>query len=411
MHIHHIFRTSVKSLGINKSRTLLTILGIIIGISSIIIIMSLGEGSKSLILGQVQGIGSKTVAIIPGRQPSGPADVAQMFTDSLKQKDITALQKKENVPYAKLVMPIVVGADTASYGNEVYRISIFGATDAIQNILQAYPETGSFFTEDDVRQFAPTIVIGSKIKEKLFANEDPIGKKIRIKGKNFRIVAVLPKKGSGIFDFDGAVILPYTTAQQYIFGTKFFQRIIVEVLSEDVIPRAITDIQATLRESHNITDPTKDDFFVENPADVISRLGVITQALTMLLTSLAAISLIVGGIGIMNIMLVSITERTREIGLRKAIGATEKEILLQFLVEAVLLTFIGGVLGVAVGTSMSLLIAFLINKFSAIHWVFVFPLQGAVVGISVSVLIGLVFGIYPAKQASRKNPIEALRYE
>jgi putative ABC transport system permease protein len=220
MHWKHVIKTSLTSLGINKSRSLLTILGMIIGVASITLIMSLGEGAQAFILGQVQGIGSRTIAIIPGRQPTSPADVAQMFSDSLKQKDIDALRKKENVPEAELVMPLAFGADTASYGNETYRITIFGATEAIQKILEVYPSEGNFYTEDDVKQYGAVVVIGRKLQEKLFADEDPIGKKLRIKEKNFRIIGVLPKKGAGsLFDFDEAVLLPYTTAQQYIFGT------------------------------------------------------------------------------------------------------------------------------------------------------------------------------------------------
>ena len=411
MHWKHIIKTSLTSLRINKSRSLLMIAGMIIGVASITLIMSLGQGAQAFILGQVQGIGSRTIAVLPGRQPTSPADTAQLFSDSLKQKDVDTLNKKENVPEAELIMPIVLGADTASYGNETYNITIFGATEAIQKILDVYPSSGNFYTDDDVRQYGSVLVIGDKIREKLFAEENPLGKKLRIKGKNFRIVGVLPKKGSGLFDFDGAVILPYTTAQQYIFGTKFFNRVVVQVHSESEITSAIVNIENTLRDSHGITDPSKDDFFVETPADVINRLGVVTSALTLLLTSLAAISLIVGGIGIMNIMLVSVTERTREIGLRKAIGATEKEIMTQFLIEAVLLTFIGGMLGVLLGVSLSLLSAFLVNHFSTIAWVFIFPIRGALLGIGVSVSIGLIFGIYPARQAAKKNPIEALRFE
>jgi putative ABC transport system permease protein len=412
MHWKHILKTSLRALAVNKSRSFLTILGIVIGISSIMIIVSLGSGAQNLILGQVQGIGSKTIAVIPGRQPTGASDVTQMFTDSLKQKDVDALRKKENVPEAEFVMPLALGADMASVGNEMYRITIFGTTDSVQKVLDIYPDQGVFFSEDDVKEYAVNIVIGSKVAEKLFENEDPLGQKLRIKGKNFRIIGVLPKKGSGLFNFDEAVLLPYTTAQQYIFGTKFFQRIVIQVISEDMVSFALVNVENTLRNSHGITDPAKDDFFVETPADILDRLGVVTTALTLLLSSLAAISLVVGGIGIMNIMLVSVTERTREIGLRKAIGASEGDILEQFLTEAVLLTSLGGIAGIAFGSALSLLFAFMINKFGGgISWVFVFPWKGALLGVGTTVLMGLLFGIYPAKRAAKMEPIEALRFE
>jgi len=408
----HIVKTAIASLRINKSRSLLTVLGIIIGIASIILIISLGQGAERLILGQVQGIGSRTIGIIPGRQPTGISDVAQMFSDSLKEKDLEALKRKENVPNAEIVMPIVFGADTASYGNETFRVTIFGATDEIQQLLDVHVERGSFFTEDDVRSLSDGIVIGVKTKEKLFGADDALGKKIRIKEKNLRVIGILPSKGqSSFFDFDESVIMPYTTAQQYVLGIKYFNRISVQASSEDVLTSTLLDIENTLRDSHGIDDPQKDDFFVETSADVVSRLGVITTALTALLSALAAISLVVGGIGIMNIMLVSVTERTKEIGLRKAIGATETDILSQFLIEAVFLTLLGGLVGVASGVGLSLLASFAINTFAGIAWTFIFPLKGAILGVVASALVGLVFGIYPAREAARKSPIESMRFE
>ena len=206
MHWKHLFKTSLTSLGINKSRSLLTVMGMIIGVGSITLIMSLGQGAQAYILGQVQGIGSKTIAILPGRQPTSPSDSAQLFSDSLKQKDLDALNKKGYVPEAELVMPIAMGADTASYGNETYSVTIFGATEAMQKILDIYPEKGNFYTNDDVREYGAVIVIGSKLQDKLFSGEDPLGKKLRIKGKNFRIIGILPKKGAGsIISFDEAV--------------------------------------------------------------------------------------------------------------------------------------------------------------------------------------------------------------
>jgi len=415
MHPKHLFKTAVKSIAVNKSRSALTMLGIVIGVTSIILIISLGQGAQSLILGAVQGIGSKTIAIIPGRQPTGPSDAAQMFTDSLKNKDLELLKRKENVPGAETIMPVVFGADTGAYGNETYHLTVFAGSEAMQKILHVNPSPGAFFTEDDVKEYADGIVIGYKVKDRFFPDDDAgsvLGKKIRIKGKNFRIIGIIPKEGqSSIFNFDDAIVLPYTTAQRYIFGTKYFNRIIVEAASEDVITNTVIDIENTLRTSHNITDPTKDDFFVETQADIVSRLGVITSALTALLVALAGISLIVGGIGIMNIMLVSVTERTREIGLRKAVGATNGDILFQFLIESVMLTLLGGAIGIALGVGLSYGASVAINKATALTWVFAFPVKAAVLGLGTCTFVGLVFGIYPAQQAARKNPVEAMRFE
>jgi putative ABC transport system permease protein len=325
------------------------------------------------------------------------------------------LSRKENVPGAETIMPVVFGADTGSYGNETYHLTVFAGSEAMQKILKVNPSPGSFFTEDDVKEYSDGIIIGYKVKDRFFPDEDDssvLGKKIRIKGKNFRVIGLIPKEGqSSIFNFDDAVVLPYTTAQRYIFGTKYFNRIIVEASSEEAITNTVIDIENTLRNSHDITDPAKDDFFVETQADIVSRLGVITSALTALLVALAGISLVVGGIGIMNIMLVSVTERTREIGLRKAVGATNGDILFQFLIESVMLTLLGGAIGIALGVGLSYGASIAINKATALTWVFAFPVKAALLGLGTCTFVGLVFGIYPASKAARKNPVEAMRFE
>lgn len=365
-----------------------------------------------MILNQIQGLGSKTIAVVPGREPTGPSDVSQLMSDSLKEKDFEALKRKENVPTLGEVMPIVFGGESGSYGSETYRLTIFGASDLISKIFDLVPEEGAFFSENEVRSRADVAVIGSKVKEELFGESEALGEKIKIKGKNFRVIGILPKKGQvSFFNFDEIAIVPYTTAQQDIFGIKFFHRFIAEADSEEHLSETVRDITITLRNSHGITDPSKDDFFVETPADLASRLNVITSILTLLLVSIAAISLVVGGIGIMNIMLVSVTERTREIGLRKSLGATERDILVQFLLEAIILTAIGGIIGIVLGALFSFGVSVILTRVLAMSWEFVFPIYAAVLGLSVSGAIGLVFGIYPARQASRKSPIEALRYE
>lgn len=412
MKLTHTARSAFQGLERNKSRSALTILGIVIGVTAVILVVSIGSGAQALILGQVEGLGSRTIAVIPGREPQGPSDAAQLFSDSLKARDLDLLRRKENVPGGKTVMPIVFGSETVAYEGETYRATVFGGTELATEIFDLVPSEGDFIADDDVRSRADVIVIGSKVKNELFGGSDAVGERVRVKDRTFRVIGVLPEKGQvSFFNFDEAAFMPYTTAQQFVFGIKHFHRFIVEAESDDVIERTAEDIKATLREAHGITDPEKDDFFVQTQADLASRLLVITSVLTLFLASVAAISLIVGGIGIMNIMLVSVTERTREIGLRKAVGARGKDILYQFLFEAIFLTGIGGVIGILLGAGLSFLTGILISQFVGLAWTFTFPISAALLGLGVSAFVGLVFGIYPARQAAQKSPIEALRYE
>ncbi len=413
MTLRYTFKTAVIGLKTHKSRSALTILGIVIGITSIILVMSLGEGMQNLILGQIQGqVGSKVIEIAPGRQPKGPSDFMSMFSDSLKQKDVDALLKKGNVPYLGKLMPLVFGSESAAYGSETYQATLYGMTDAAGNMYNLTVGEGRFLTEDEVKSYADVVIIGSKVKEELFVNnENAIGEKIKIKGKNFRVIGVLEKKGASLISFDEAMVVPYTTAQQYILGIKYFNHIIIEADTDAHVEQTVEDIERTMRNSHDITGSEEDDFNVSSQADALEMVGTVMNIITLFLVAVAAISLLVGGVGIMNIMLVSVTERTHEIGLRKAIGATEKNILFQFLLEAIILTGLGGLIGIILGSSLSALMAFVLGKVLSLDWQFAFPLSGALLGFGVAALIGLVFGLYPARQASKKSPIEALRYE
>jgi putative ABC transport system permease protein len=386
--------------------------GIVIGITAIMLVMSLGAGAQGLILGEVQGLGTNTIAVIPGREPTGPSDTAQLFSDSLKPADVAALQKKANVPGLKSIMPTVLGAGTASYDSNAYQVSIFGATELMATIFDLQPKEGEFFTSDDVSSGNDVVVLGSEAVKHLFDGADPLNQKIKIKGRSFKIVGVLaPSGGGSLFNFDSMAIMPYTTAQHYVLGINYYNRLIIQAVSDAAVQVTADDVKLTLEESHGITDHTKDDFTVQTQQDLANRLGTITTALTWFLVAMASIALFVGGIGIMNIMLVAVTERTREIGLRKALGATDRDILSQFLIEAVFLTAIGGVIGIILGSSLAYVISFGLRTGLGLNWQFIFPWFGAILGFGVSALVGLVFGSYPAHQASKKSPIEALRYE
>ncbi len=412
MKINQLFKTSVGGLATNRSRSALTILGIVIGITAIIIVMSLGEGARGLILGQIQNIGARTIAVVPGRQPTSPTDFLSTFTDSLKQADLDALKNKSNVPDAAEIMPIVFGSESLSWQNNTYQTTVLGTTELFADIYKIVPSEGTIFTSDDVQSLSDSIVIGQKVADKLFDGAPAIGEKIRIKNHTFRVIGVLHATGQLAFlNFDDAAFLPYTTAQTYIFGIKYFNRIVVEADSDSTVQETKEDIITTLRNQHGITDPSKDDFFVETQESAMQTVSTIINVLTLFLTAVAAVSLVVGGVGIMNIMLVSVTERTREIGLRKALGATDRDILSQFLLEAVILTVAGGVIGIALGGLISYAVSFILSNAYNLSWKFALPLAAVLLGLGVSSVIGLAFGLYPARQAAKKSPIEALRYE
>jgi len=412
MKLSDSFFTALDGLKTNRGRSALTILGIIIGIAAVITMMSVGQGVQNLILSQIQSIGSKVIAIVPGRQPKGPTDVISTFTDSLRQTDLEALKKKSNVPHLETLMPVVFGSETAAFGSETYRLTIFGVTENFSKIHDLYPTEGRLFSDEETKGYADVVIIGNKVKDELFGSDEALDRRIKIKGRNFRVIGILPKKGQSSFlNFDEVAIIPYTTAQQYIFGIKYFHRLVAEADSEANVDQTVEDIKITLRNSHNITDPSKDDFFIETQTSAMEIVSTITNILTLFLAAVAGISLLVGGIGIMNIMLVSVTERTREIGLRKAVGAGKNDILIQFLLEAVLLTLTGGILGIASGALLSLGASLIFGYFLKASWGFLLPLNAIALGVGVSVMIGLIFGIYPARKAAWLSPIEALRYE
>lgn len=414
MTLKHTIQTSLTGLKSNKSRSGLTILGIVIGITSIILMMSIGQGAENLILNEISSLGAETIVIRPGKEPTGPSDVGDtLFADSLKKKDLEALSRKENVPDFVKAMPAIIVPGSISYRGETYRPTIFGGSvEFFAEAFNVYPEEGTIFGDDDIRARASVAVIGLKVKQELFGDSDAVGQNIRIKNRKFRVVGVFPDKGQVAFlDFNDLVVIPYTTAQTYLLGIDYFNEVIVKVTSPEAVAHSVRDIENTLRETHGITDPDKDDFYVVTQQAAVEQISTIIGTLTIFLSSVVAIALVVAGVGVMNIMLVSVTERTKEIGLRKALGATNRDILKQFLLEAVILTGVGGIIGIILGALLSLAVSVLLTKYAGLAWPFTFPILAAVLGILVSTLVGLVFGLYPARKASKKSPIEALRYE
>lgn len=412
MQLKDTLKIAISGLTTHKSRSMLTILGIVIGITSITLVMAIGQSAQQLIIGEIQSMGPTNVFVIPGRQPKGMIEGGgSIMNDSIKQKDFEDLQKKSNVPDGVRAAAFVFGPATATYESEIYHVTMLGSNEEGARIYGLETQEGDLITEEDVAQKSQVVVLGNTTATELFGLSSPIGEKIKINGRMFKIIGVLAKKSQSFINFDEAIVMPYTTAQQYVLGIKYIQRVSIEASSLETVPNVVRDIQILLRNNHNITDPAKDDFFIETQADIMKTVGTITTILTVLLTSIAAISLVVGGIGIMNIMLVSVTERTREIGLRKALGATNNDILKQFMTEAVMLTISGGLIGIILGILFSWLATIAASKFGGLNFAFSLPINGIILGISVSAFIGLVFGVFPARQAAKKSPIEALRYE
>lgn len=415
MLLRDAFKTATRSLTHGKMRSILTMLGIVIGIASVIILMSIGQSAQDLILNQVQGIGSNLIFIVPGGSGSGrfsaPASAQGIIITTLTERDAESLRREPSVLSA---VPEVRGQAEIVYGNNDVKVSYDGTTEQYFRVRNMAVGKGSAFSKVDVDSGAHVAVIGPVLATTLFGqNMDPIGKNVRLKNVSFRVVGVLEKGGTGAFgvDQDNLVLIPLTVGQKELLGINYYSDIVIEADPGYDIAFVKSRVTFALRQNHGISDPNKDDFTIRTQEDALSLLGNITSILTIFLAAIASISLVVGGIGIMNIMLVSVTERTREIGLRKAVGATNRDILEQFLIESVLLTFLGGIIGIAVGAAMVSLIYVILSTFFSIGWVFAFPLSAVILSLIVSGISGIAFGIYPARQAAIKNPIEALRYE
>jgi len=418
MKLSNSFQTALIGLKTNKTRSFLTILGIVIGISSVILMMSLGDGAQGLILNQIMSMGPNNVYVEPGSFELEGADMTQQMMEGMEIKTLT-LEDMEAIkkdPLVELVAPMVLSVSRVIYQNNDKKVTIFGTSPAYHEITESRTILGSNFTDFDIQSRAKVAVLGYKINNDLFQDENPIGKTIRIKDINFKVIGVMEELGTQMFlNVDEYVYVPVTTVQRFLLGTSHIQSSAIKIVSQDKIDEAMESIRLILRERHNIYNPegdlSKDDFKVVSGKESADMMNMVTSILTMLLSSVAAIALIVGGIGIMNIMLVSVVERTREIGLRKAVGARKKDILYQFLIEAIVLTGLGGILGIILGIIFSYLAAIVLSIALGTQWLFVVSLKSIILAFGVAAGIGIAFGIYPARKASELSPIDALRYE
>lgn len=405
----------MKSLKGSKGRTFLTIFGIVIGIAAVIIVMSAGDSLKGLVLGQLESFGSDVIQIEPKVPTTGKNSTANATTmaegvqiTTLTLDDAQAINKLPNI---KNYYAAVFGQDVVSYLGENKSINFMGTSPSVIDIDKSKVDKGRFYTTDDDNQLAKVVVLGSKVADTLFVGQNPINQDVKIGKNKFRVIGVLKERGAGFgLDFDQLVYMPIQTAQKLVMGIDYVLFVTAQVKDTSIQDQTAEDIAFLLRERHNITDSTKDDFGVTTMAEARNMIDSIFGGITLLLIAIAGISLLVGGIGIMNIMYVSVTERTFEIGLRKAIGAKRRQILWQFLFEAIVVTLLGGLVGILVGASLSYLISLVAGQFGFI-WSFSLPPSAIIIAFGFCGAVGLIFGYYPAQKAANMDSITALRHE
>ena len=405
MNITNLFKVSLKAVANNKMRSFLSMLGIIIGVAAVIIMMSIGQGSKESIRAELSTMGTNLLTIRPGADMRGGVRQDPSSMQTLKMADYQRILQEKK--FVTKVSPEVTASGQAIYGNNNTNTTIYGESTDYLDIKQWDIEEGECFTEEDIKKAAKVCVVGKTIVTELFDGHDPVGKTIRFKSIPMRICGVLKSKGynSWGMDQDNVVIAPYTTVMKRIAAQTYFSSIVCSAITEELSDAAIEELTQILRDNHKLKDDAADDFQIRSQAEMMETMSSTMDTVTIILVVAAAFSLLVAGIGIMNIMLVSVTERTKEIGLRMAVGATGPVISLQFLIESVLISVTGGLLGILVGWGAS---TFIVPMFGMPSTV---PLWSVYVSFLICVLIGILFGYIPAQKAARMDPIEAIRHE
>lgn len=396
----------------SKARSFLTMLGIVIGVMAVIIVMSVGAGAQSLIINQVKGLGSNLIGVLPGNSDDNgpPASALGIVVTTLTHDDGQALLR-DGCACIETLAVYVTGNDTIVTDVQTIRGNYTGTSASYINVEDTDVVVGRFFSSDEERGSARVVVLGHGMKKELFDDEDALGKKVRIGKINFTVIGVMKQRGvSGFQNQDDQMFIPISTAQKLLLGIDHVNFMRIKVDIADNVNTAMDSIREVLRDRHGIGIGEDDDFSVRSMEQGLSAITNITDALKFFLVAIAGIALVVGGFGIMNIMLATVQERTREIGLRKAVGATSSEITFQFLIESVVITFLGGAIGIILGVVISVLVAFIAQRLGY-AWDLVITVGSIMLGCGVSIGIGLLFGIVPARRASKLNAIEALRYE
>ena len=398
------FLMAWASLIANKMRSILTMLGIIIGVAAVIALVSIGNGVKQDIQNSISSLGSNLLMVMPGAPRTPGVRPSQGSMKSLKVSDYQAISKLDGV---KAASPYTANSYVTIYQSKNWTTTVSGVSSNFQDVNNWTMSEGRFISSKNVENRERVAVVGQTVVKNLFAGEDPVGKEIRVKNIPFRVIGVLNSKGNGTMgnDQDDVIFIPYTTAMERVEGVDYLRMVYVVASDDNGIDRLQSDIENLLRVRHSIKDTNLDDFNIQNMKSIMETMEQTTGTLTLFLGAVAAISLVVGGIGIMNIMLVSVTERTREIGIRKALGATYFVIVTQFLIEAVVISLMGGLIGIALGIGASKLIGLASGMSTVIS------VPTIVLSFAFSMAIGLVFGIYPARKAAKLNPIDALHYE